>query len=188
MIWAIHNNERKLAGPGERGICPCCKGEVMAKCGEIVSWHWAHKADDCDQWHEPESEWHLAWKRKFPAEWQEIVIGNHRADVKTPKLVVELQASCISADEIREREAHYKNMVWLLRGDDFRDNLSLRKREGYLSFRWRWPRKSWWAASAPIVIDLTYGLLHVKKLHAHTPCGGWANEITLHEFMTRCGA
>jgi hypothetical protein len=160
---------------------------VVAKCGDVVCWHWAHTAKDCDPWHEPESEWHLRWKRKFPIEWQEVVIGNHRADVRTPKLVVELQASCISPGEIREREAHYRNMVWLLRGQDFSDNLHLRERNGYLSFRWLWPRKSWWSARSPIVIDLGIKIIHIRKLHADTPCGGWACEISEQQFMARCG-
>lgn len=187
MIWALQNAERVTAEPGGRGECPCCRGDVMAKCGSIVVWHWAHKADDCDPWHEPESEWHIRWKRRFPDDWQEVVIGNHRADVKTPKLVVELQASSISAEEIKEREQHYRNMVWLLRGDDFKDNLWLRQRAGFMSFRWRWPRKSWWSAQMPVVIDTGDGLLLVKKLHANTPCGGWGVWITETEFLTRCG-
>jgi competence protein CoiA len=188
MIWAINNNKRELATPGKRAICPCCGTQVIAKCGEILSWHWSHKSSDCDPWHEPESDWHLKWKRKFPDEWQEVVIGAHRADVKTPKLVIEFQASCISAQEIRQREAHYRNMVWLLRGHDFEDNLSLRNRDGYLSFRWKWPRKSWWAATSPIVIDLSDKLIHVKKLHSNTPCGGWGNEMSEEEFIKRCGS
>ena len=218
MIWALQNEERVTAEPGGQGECPCCRGDVLAKCGSIVTWHWAHKADDCDTWHEPESEWHIGWKRRFPEDWQEVVVGNHRADVKTPKLVVELQASSISAETIQEREQHYRNMVWLLRGEDFKDNLSIRNpvgkcsqcgtreeiyadldgcwkcggsiqpREGYITFRWRWPRKSWWSAQMPVVIDTGDGLLLVKKLHANTPCGGWGVWITETEFLTRCGA
>lgn len=217
MIWAIQNERRVTAEPGESAQCPCCQSSVMAKCGSIVAWHWAHKADDCDPWHEPESEWHIGWKRKFPSEWQEVVIGNHRADVKTPKLVVELQASSISSEEIQERERHYRNMVWMLRGADFKDNLHIRKpagicsqcgkreqplyspikcwkcggminpRDGFVTFSWRWPRKSWWSARMPMVIDTGDGLLHVKKLHQNTPCGGWGVWITEAEFLTRCG-
>jgi len=189
MHWAMYDGVRRVAGPGARAVCPCCQNEVLAKCGEIIRWHWAHRANDCDTWHEPESEWHLSWKRKFPNEWQEVVIGCHRADVKTPKLVVELQASSLSAGEIRERERHYGSMVWLLRGHSFDSNLDVRltASSGFFTFRWKWPRKSWWYATAPIVIDLLGHLLHVKKLYPDTPCGGWGYRITEEQFMQRCG-
>lgn len=187
MIWALKNSVRVTAKPGEYGECPCCCSKVIAKCGSIVTWHWAHEVNDCDPWHESESAWHIRWKRRFPADWQEVVIGNHRADVKTPKLVVELQASNISAEEIQERERYYRNLVWLLRGEDFQDNLKLRERNDFLTFRWKWPRKSWWSAQMPIVIDTDEGLLLVKKLHANMPCGGWGIWITETEFLTRCG-
>lgn len=187
MIWALQNAERVTAEPGGLGQCPCCRSDVLAKCGSIVTWHWAHKVDDCDSWYEPESEWHIGWKQRFPDDWQEVVIRNHRADIKTPKLVVELQATSISAEEIKARERHYKNMVWLLRGEDFKANLSLRQRDGFMSFRWRWPRKSWWSAQMPVVIDTGERLLHVKKLYANTPCGGWGVWITETEFLRRCG-
>jgi competence protein CoiA len=187
MHWALKNGERTTAQPGLRAQCPGCRGEVLAKCGSIVVWHWAHLADDCDTWNEPESAWHLGWKQRFPDDWQEVVLGNHRADVKTPKLVVELQASSISPEEIQARERHYRNMVWLLRGGDFEDNLCIRQRDGYLSFRWKWPRKSWWSAKMPIVIDTRAGLLYVRKLHHETPCGGWGIWISENEFLGRCG-
>jgi competence protein CoiA len=188
MLWANRDGERVEASPCARANCPCCGGAVIAKCGSIVIWHWAHEAAECDPWYEPESEWHISWKKRFPPAWQEVVVGNHRADIRTPKLVVELQSTGISPEEITERETHYRNMVWLVRGHDFADNISLRQRDGYLSFRWRWPRKSWWAARMPIVIDLPDRMIHVRKLHNNTPCGGWADEITEEQFMMRCGA
>lgn len=188
MLWAISNQERVKAFPGARAKCPCCEVGVMAKCGSIVTWHWAHETNECDPWFEPESEWHIRWKQQFPPEWQEVIVGKHRADIKTPKLVIELQASCISPEEIEARERHYRSMLWLLRGDDFADNFSLRKHDGYLSFRWKWPRKSWWAAKMPIVIDFQDGMIKVKKLYGNIPCGGWANEITKKQFMAICGS
>ncbi len=174
-------------------MCPCCLADLVPKCGSIITWHWAHKVDDCDSWYETESEWHIGWKNKFPEEWQETVIGCHRADVKTPKLVVELQASAISAEEIQEREMHYRNMVWLLKGEDFKDNMWFRFRGNFWSFRWKWPRKTWWSARMPIVIDTGDGeesgtrLFLVRKLHGNLPCGGWGDFITEDEFLTRCG-
>jgi hypothetical protein len=189
MQFAIVGDRRRAASRHLHGKCPSCGGGVVAKCGSIVAWHWAHESADCDPWNEPESDWHVEWKRKFPDDWQEVVIGSHRADVKTPKLVVEFQASSISAEEIQQREQHYGNMVWLLRGEDFRKNLRFRKRDGFYTFRWMWPRKSWFAARMPIVIALggEEPLFHVKKLHDGVPCGGWGCEMTEVEFLRRCG-
>jgi hypothetical protein len=32
---------------------------LKARCGQIVTWHWAHLArEDCDPWAEPDTVWH----------------------------------------------------------------------------------------------------------------------------------
>ena len=107
---------------GRTGTCPGCGSALVAKCGTIVSPHWAHHArPDCDDWSEPESEWHLAWKRHAPPERTEVVMGanrEHRADVVLPNgYVLELQHSALSAEAIREREEFYTReaggMCWL---------------------------------------------------------------------------
>lgn len=119
MKWAMVDGRRSLATPGLVGACPGCGGEVVAKCGEVLQWHWAHRASECDPWSEPESEWHINWKNQFPAEWQERVIGDHRADVLTPRGVIEFQKSSISTREISEREQFYGKMLWVIDASDF---------------------------------------------------------------------
>jgi hypothetical protein len=119
MLWANRHGRKIQAFPGVTATCPACGGEVVPKCGEIVEWHWAHKARDCDSWGEPESQWHLGWKARFPAEWQEVVMGPHRADVRTPRGVIEFQKSAISAAEIREREQFYGKMIWVVDASGF---------------------------------------------------------------------
>lgn len=102
--------------PGAAGQCPACRGPVMAKCGQIVTHHWAHETRiDCDPWAEPESEWHQAWKRRylFAGAEVEAVVGAHRADILLPSAVIELQHSPISIDEARSREEFYGRMLWL---------------------------------------------------------------------------
>lgn len=190
MQIAIVNNKRLTAFPNGRGSCPSCEADVIAKTGQVVSWHWAHSSSkDCDSWSE-ESEWHLAWKSKFPETWREQVVGNHRADIRSPSgLVVEFQRSPISQCEIRERELFYGRMIWVLCGTDFRKNLCLRcgrKGSSFRSFRWKWPRKSWWNSKKRIIIDLgDERMLVVKKLYSDTPCGGWGRMICYDEFMLR---
>ena len=88
MLANIAGATRTGAQPGLRGSCPVCEAEVIAKCGTINAWHWAHAAGtDCDTWAEPGgmSEWHLDWQNQVPAERREIVIGNHRADMVTAR-------------------------------------------------------------------------------------------------------
>ena len=125
MRYAIVDGERAEAQPRLRGICQCCGGSTIAKCGEHVVWHWAHKRrEDCDPWWESETEWHRSWKDRFPPDWQEVVHYDpvtgekHIADVKTPHgLVVEIQNSPIHPGELRSREDYYGRIVWIVNGD-----------------------------------------------------------------------
>lgn len=121
MLIALVNNQRALAAPKLKGLCPACKQGVTAKCGEHRAWHWAHVSKkDCDSWWE-ETEWHRVWKAKFPVDWQEIVLldtqtgEKHVADVRTGRgLVIEFQHSPLDPQERGTREAFYKNMVWVV--------------------------------------------------------------------------
>jgi len=204
MILANKNNERISASPGEKALCPICNEEVIAKCGEINIWHWAHKSlGDCDTWAEPESEWHLNWKQKFPKEMQEVVIGKHRADiVNEDGEIIELQNSPISINEIIEREEYYDNMIWLLNGLTLAKGLNLRKKKGIITFRWKYPPKAWWGSKKKIYIDLDYGNIQkferffitsylksegyiflIKKIYSNLPCGGWGIIISKEEFI-----
>jgi hypothetical protein len=163
MIWGIKDNERIKAEPNKKAFCDVCSGELIPKCGKIKVWHWAHKStEDCDLWSEPESEWHINWKNKFPKECQEVKIGIHRADIKHNDLVIELQNSSISPDEIKQREDYYKKMIWLFNGKKLCAGIELRQKEedkyfgseGIYTFRWRMPPKSLWACKHPIIIHM----------------------------------
>lgn len=172
MNYACKDNGVRIEPtPGARATCPSCKSTVIAKCGSINVWHWAHEADaDCDRWSEPETVWHRSWKACFSPSEQEVVMGPHRADICTRSgRVIELQHSTISAEEIRERESFYGHgMVWVIDASPFQDNLTLRRLHGDTRFSWRWFRKSWLAAKRPVYIHLTYRntadkLLRVKS-------------------------
>jgi competence protein CoiA len=150
MLLAVSpsTRARALATPGATATCPGCDAPVIPKCGELVTWHWAHRSDrDCDPWAEHETGWHLDWKQCFPLDWLEVTLGPHRADVRTPEgLVVEIQHSAIAPDEIRERESFYGEMVWLFDARDAADGsgprLTVREKPGYATFRWARPRRS----------------------------------------------
>ncbi len=124
LYGSSEDGNRIEASPGAQAHCAGCKGPLIAKCGSVNKWHWAHRSKDCDSWHEPEGAWHLGWKSMAPKEWTEVVMGPHRADIRRDDgLVIELQASTISAEEIVERENFYGRMIWLLDGRDFNFNV-----------------------------------------------------------------
>ncbi len=164
MIWALENNKKILATPKQKAECPICNSEVIAKCGRIKVWHWSHKSNlDCDDWYEPESEWHKNWKDEFPKECQEFTMGKHRADIRTKgRWIIELQNSSISSEEIQEREQYYKKMVWLLNGEKLAKGLRLRNKKEIITFRWKSPPKSWWMANKETYIDLK-GIVEILR-------------------------
>lgn len=97
---------------------------MIAKCGKVKIWHWAHKTTDmCDPWWENESVWHRTWKDHFPKDQQEISHVNpftgeiHIADVKNAfGLVIEFQRSKMTEAERVSREEFYQDMVWVIDG------------------------------------------------------------------------
>jgi competence CoiA-like predicted nuclease len=193
MEWALINGERaKAEKTGQIGICPGCGGEVRAKCGEIVSWHWAHVNADCDPWSEPETEWHRKWKSFFPDHWQEVTKPPHRADVAGPDGVLEIQRSGISPEEIREREKFYGHMAWLLNGHDFWENLEwIKVDNNYYEFRWKHARKTWFTASRAIFVDTPLGLFRIKNIRNgkwKVICGSFAKASKLTESLDKSKA
>src|SRR5690606_11336812 len=106
MILANLGGARIQATPGTLGAtCPTCAAPVVAKCGRVNVWHWAHQSGvECDTWAEPVSQWHLDWQASVPEGRREVTIGRHRADILTATgTVVEVQRSNISVEEIAER-------------------------------------------------------------------------------------
>lgn len=193
MRWAIRDGERVLPTPGAHATCPLCEGNLTAKCGSIVTHHWAHHArPDCDPWWEPVTEWHRAWQDTVPDAAQEVRVGNHRADILTRSgWVVEVQHSSIGGQEIREREQHYgRRMVWLFDARDAYDTgrLDLRSRRkngrSYTTFRWKHPRKSLTACERVAYLDLDGDqLLRLQAIHASEKCGGWGHVVTRGTFV-----
>lgn len=186
MIWAIQNNQRVTATPNQKAICPICKAEVTSKCGSIKVWHWSHiTAEDCDSWSEGETGWHIGWKNEFSKEHQEVIIGKHRADIKTQSgKVIELQNSPISAEDIQIREEYYNNMIWVLNGYSLWQGFEERpKNNNLITFRWKHPAKSWWNAKKPIYLDLGNHIILIKKIYPNLPCGGYGVSISREEFL-----
>lgn len=133
MQFSIVDGKRVMPFPKGKGICDSCRAETLAKCGEKIMWHWAHKSKkDCDPWWENETEWHRQWKEEFSESFREIVHQDpisgekHRADIKSDKgIILEIQNSPISLDELRSREAFYKNMLWIVNGEKFKKRFNI---------------------------------------------------------------
>lgn len=123
MKYALVNGQRQEAQPSRTGECPACGSPMVARCGEIKVWHWAHRGRrTCDQWWENETDWHRNWKGQFPDDWQEIVLKatsgeKHIADVRTQQgWILEFQHSYIKPEERESREEFYGRMAWVVDG------------------------------------------------------------------------
>jgi hypothetical protein len=171
MRFALVDSNRSEAEKGLKGICPVCEQSVIAKCGEQLVHHWAHRSiKTCDSWWENETEWHRAWKNNFPLEWQEFIQHDeetgekHIADVRTSNgIILEFQHSHINPEERISREKFYTNMIWIVDGTRLkRDYMRFKKgnfkvsNQGELlftEFPYECFPKTWLGSSVPIVFD-----------------------------------
>ena len=173
MKFALVNGQRQEAGPNLLGRCPACDHAMVAKCGEVRIWHWAHQGRRvCDPWWENETEWHRAWKGQFPDSWQEVVHTaedgtRHIADLRTQRgWVIEFQHSYIRPDERRARQAFYAKLIWVVHGTRRKRDakqLSMALNEGALIFAnlpvWRVSSdgcallRDWAGSDAPVFFD-----------------------------------
>jgi hypothetical protein len=194
MLYAIDSQGKKVkAEPKKVGFCGLCDKQLLPKCGSIITWHWAHKdLSDCDTWAEGETEWHLEWKKQFDKENCEVKIGNHRADIKSKSLIVELQNKSISSEEIAERELFYGNMIWIFNeidcaGLDIRGNCETGNYvDGYATIRWKHPPKTLWNIKKLLFLDVGNGkVFYLKKIYPNIPCGGYGY-ILDKEYFINC--
>ena len=133
MQYSLVNGQKVTPFPKAKGSCTVCGADTLSKCGEKVMWHWAHKSKlECDPWWENETEWHRRWKENFPESFREIVHNcentgeKHRADIKSEKgIVLEIQNSPISLEELRSREHFYQNLVWIVNGTKFQSRFKV---------------------------------------------------------------
>lgn len=210
MIYALRGEDSKaIAKPRARAVCPNCEAAVIAKCGEFVRWHWAHRpgVPRCDSWAEHETAWHLSWKSIVQPAFCEVRIKPHIADIvgdhEGRPVVVEVQHSKIKPDTIREREAfyveHVGQMVWVFDASSFLQNLTLehvwsRRRDhsgpGAVVFDWRHMWRSHRAFRQPLYWDMGDG--YMLQVHRLPDSGsyyfgerGWATACTRADFIQR---
>lgn len=173
-------------------VCPVCGEPVVARLGDMVVHHWAHRpgAVECDTWSEGPSEWHRYWQSAVTLDRREVVIGRHRADALLPGgAVMEVQHSSIPAWEAQERTRFYAEhtgmrAVWMV--DARETDLRFTKADGrFRAFRWRHPIR--WVLplvpQATVLLDLgdSRGVLalgkasRLKVSDARTVTGGWGH-------------
>lgn len=126
MQYAIINGVTVNATPHTVAECQFCGTDMIAKCGDRVVWHWAHRGHRrCDPWWENETDWHRKWKGFFPEAWRERVFFSsdgekHIADIRTEGgLTIEFQHSSIAPVELRIRNTFYDRVVWIVDGLPF---------------------------------------------------------------------
>lgn len=164
MMYA-HDTDgaRVFARPDTEARCPQCAAEVVPKCGELTAWHWAHHprlGGDCDPWAEVPGLWHFDWQKHAAPEFREVVVGEHLAPLRSPGgLIVELREGSLSPAEIREREDYYGDkLIWLWSARDAwrsqRFAVKPPRPDGYVTFRWKQPRKVIAPCRRPVYLDL----------------------------------
>jgi hypothetical protein len=132
MQFGVNENGIRIEPfKGGRSICPLCGNVLIAHCGDINAWHWQHyKVVDCDSWKEPETAWHLNWKKRWAANEREVIIEKdgkkHIADVRNKNgIVIEFQNSPISMSTIAARETFYGKMFWVINAKNFVEHLNI---------------------------------------------------------------
>lgn len=200
MIFTMVDGKRITATPKARAVCPSCGQVVVAKCGRIKVWHWAHVTNDCDPWSERLTQWHFDWQNQFPIEWQEVNITRgserHRADICTPSgIVIEFQHSSISPDDIRLREKFYGLLMrWIFDARDAYANKRLSISYAgtdatWVKIKWKYPRTTLGYARRPVFLDIGNGLLlEIKKLSLMPPYRGWGHITNHNAFVAKIQA
>ena len=164
------DKNRVLATPKAKSECPICVTSLIAKCGKIKIWHWAHQnLLECDHWWEPISQWHLDWQNLVEPQYREVVIGNHRADIQlSNRQVIELQKSTMTEEEVNERELFYEDMIWIFEGSKFLERFKMYHKiskvgNEYVKFYWKRPRNYIGVATKRIYIDFGDKVLKVMN-------------------------
>lgn len=188
MIVATINGDRARATQGARGAsCPSCGAPVIAKCGSVVTWHWAHEAHAECPW-AGETEWHREWKSDVadahPAATVEFIDGDHRADVLLDGLAFEFQSKGLDGDDVLAREEHWGRVVWVV--NTLKAKITYKATPGVGEDTFVWPHawRSWKAATQPLVLDRGSKVIVVYALDWRTsPVKGRGLVVSREEFI-----
>lgn len=151
MLLARVEDNLVEASPELKGICQHCGSGMIAKCGELRRYHWAHKSKrNCDEWQSgKETDWHYNWKKTIGLAFAEKKIIKddkyHIADILIQgeggkdNLIIEFQNSPISQEELMKREDFYgTGLIWVINGTALRDKFIIDKT--FISYEY----DNWW--------------------------------------------
>ncbi len=199
-MWFARSTDSTLvkATPNAGGTCPNCAEEVIARCGQLISWHWAHLPTSAyaPGGGGPESCWHAWYKSQFPEAWREQSHGHHRADIRTPNgLTIEVQSGPLKQSQVRAREAAWDHLIWFYyaipeltdddeepdavpggRGERWPDrdkpSFWFSHKPAEVLFWWRRPRSDALWSRAPVILDIGFDrCLRVKTWPTDTGPG-----------------
>lgn len=195
MLYANVDGERIRATPRERGRCPVCENPVIAKCGEIYIWHWAHMpGENICEWGE-ETEWHREWKSLFPGEMVEIVRQKNgerrRADVLLPNgWAIEFQASPIKREVVEAREFFWdRKVMWIFHLQECEDRIRTWEKDKYTTFSWIQPRHyPLFCDYRRSVWDFGFWYFAPKKIYKKKKLTGWGYQYSHEEVIDRIRA
>lgn len=77
--------------------------------------------------------------------------------------------------------------MWVVDALNMYDNFDFREKGNHTTFRWKWPRKSWWFSKRPVLFDFGHSLFQLNRIHRETPCGGWGKWVDYDTFLTKLG-
>lgn len=200
MYYAMDFFGRKIPPTkNAKATCPGCGFKVIAKCGYINAWHWAHAQNLSCSFNKQETDWHLFWKSLFNSDFVEVKKGNHVYDVLLPNMdAFEFQNSSIKPEEIISRQNNGVTVNWIVNGMSFSDNFKIRKRgkvfdfykrkyinTNYETFRWKWPRKTYKYMNMPILFDFGYNAFLLKRNYNEMR-SGWGYECNWDQCLVKC--
>ena len=207
MLLAQTDDYRAIrASPGGNASCPECGQPVLAKCGQVLVWHWAHHAGSAHCPHSGgETAWHLNWKawaHDHGCQVEKAVVEGFRADIVTPSGgIVELQSKALDPEQVAAREFAYgQRLIWicLVKEDEPGERLRLggQLNNGGRGFWWRRGPKRLTFHKKPVYLDTDETaiddatLWQVKKIDLvdrETQWGtskrmtGWAMPVNAHQ-------
>ena len=169
MLYATLDGKRIRPVRGARAKCPSCGEVVEAKCGQIKVHHWTHRPGSSCGESADMSEWHVNWQLQVVPEATEVVLSPRRADLRgNDGIVIELQHSAISTEEIGAREAHYGHMVWMF---DATERFSVWF-SGPRAFVHLGNNKSLLACRKPLFLDFGDAVVEVERLFTEKTIDG----------------
>lgn len=157
MKYALVNGKRKSIYDVKKGQlgydCWFQEYQVIACKGHYLQYYkYVNEKPILPEGYENETEWHAVWKKAFKDEYVEVVCGDnneHRADIKTPDHIIEIQRSPISFDAAFKRSEFYcelnnnNKMIWIVNAYDpwYKRRISFEKIGDDLILQWNYQKK-----------------------------------------------